>query len=433
VIYLLLVFQFGLIMEMRRRLKGFNPPEAASWFLWASQIVYLNGDFFFNANHKTAPWATYSYLYHPERLVIYYTCAIVMFSLSTIGLKRLNTSIGELRQSMLAIMQRVVVFQPLLAGVILTCIAIQMAVLRWDIVMNNSTYLLLGSYDATKVGKSLGSLVQSAVGYSAIVSAMFLAVSVSRRFSAFTFVWIIAFTWQLTIAVAGCSRSGAMIVGIFIIFSSLFAQKRQLVRQMLLALCAGWLYCSALGGRGLGEFGLTALPSILASPIHLEGGQWINMLSSIFQGAFITGDGLDYTADFNPIYKMLSFSPLPSAIDNFSFYLSLYEIRLHAFVPMGAQTEVIFFGPAYTALFWGTLFFLCRHLIQNKPHLGIFYYFSTAFFLVTFMVTGAYPTRNVYRTFILLVILGVILARRARKTAAAHTAVPSPQALRKAP
>lgn len=417
-IYLLLVLQLILILEMRRRLGGFNPAEAASWFLLVSQIVYVNGDFFFVANHKTAPWATYSYASHPERLVIYYTCAVAMFSCSTLGLGRLNTSVNELRQSMTAIMQRVMAFQPLLAGVILTCIAIQMAVLRWDVILHNNTYLLMGSYDATKVGKALGSLVQSSVGYSAMISAMFLAVLVNRPFSPFIIVWSAALTWQITIAAAGCSRSGAMVLGIFIIFSALFAQRAHLVRQSILAFCAGWLYCSALGGRGLGEFGLTALPAILSAPLHLESSDWMSILSSVFQGAFITGDGLDFTADFNPIYKILSFSPFPSAIDNFSTYLALYEIRLHAFVPMGAQTEVIFFGPLYTALFWGTLFFLCRNLIRNKPHLGIFYYFSTSFFLVTFMTTGAYPTRNVYRTFILLLIMGLVLANRRRKAVA---------------
>ena len=417
-IYLLLAFQLALILEMRRRLRGFNPPEAASWFLLLSEIIYLNGDFFFGATHATAPWATYSYLNHPERLIIYYTCAVVMFSASTIGVRQLNTSIGELRQSMLVIMQKVVVFEPFLAGLVLTLIAMQMAVLHWDIILNNNTYLLIASAEATKVGKPFGSLLQSGVGYSAIISAMFLAVSVNRRFSAYSFAWLAAFGWQLTLAVSGCSRSGAMILSIFIIFSSLFAQRSHPLRQTLLALCAVWLYCSALAGRGLGEFGLTALPGILAAPLQLEGEQWINMLSSIFQGAFITGDGLDYTADFNPIYKMLSFSPFPSAIDNFSTYLALYEIRLSAFVPMGAQAEVIFFGPAYTALFWGTLFFLCRTLIQNKRYIGIFYYFSTTFFLVTFMSSGAYQTRNVYRTFILLLIIGLVLANRNRKATA---------------
>jgi len=421
-IYLLLAFQLALILNMRQRLKGFNPSEMASWFLWFSQIVYINGDFFLSGSTDGAHWQTYSYIHHPERLIIYYTCVVTMFCVSTIGLRQLSTSVSELRQSLLAIIRRVAVFEPFLAGLILTIICAQMAVLQWNIILSNNTYLLMGSYDATTLDRSTGSLLQSCAGYSAMISAMFLAVSVSRKFSPYSFVWVAAFTWQLAIAVAGCSRSGAMMLGIFIIFSSLFSQRARPFRQLTLVLCAVWLYCSALAGRGQGQFGLTALPGILASPLQLEGGQWLNMLSSIFQGAFITGDGLDFTANFNPIYKILSFSPFPSAIDNFSTYLALYEIRLHAFVPMGAQTEVIFFGPAYTALFWGTIFFLCRNLIKNKPYLGIFYYFSTSFFLVTFMTTGAYPTRNVYRTFILLLIFGLILASRNRKATASPTA-----------
>jgi hypothetical protein len=417
VIYLLLAFQLALILEMRRRLKGFNPPEAASWFLWFSQIIYINGDLFTGSDSAAARWMTYSYLNHPERLVIYYTFAIIMFSCSTLGMSRLSTSISELRQSMLAIIRRAAVFEPYMAGIVVVVLVTQMAILNWDVVLSNHTYLLLGSWEATKVDKSIGALVLSMAGASSLLSSMFLAISLSRRFNAYTIVWSAAFSWQLAFSVAASSRASAMLVGIVVIFSSLFAKRASPLRQVALLLCAGWLYCSALGGRGHGHFGLTAIPEILASPLELQTKQWLEMLASVFQGAFITGDGLDFTANFNPIYKMLSFSPLPSVIDHFSTYLALYEIRLNAFVPMGAQTEVVFFGPGYTALFWGTLFFLCRTLIKNKPYIGIFYYFGSLFFLITFMQTGAYPTRSVYRTFFLLLIFGMALANRNRNAA----------------
>lgn len=415
-IYLLLVFQFALIYEMRRRLQGFNAPEVASWYLWISQIVYLNGDFFL-AGSATGNWETFSYIHHPERLIFYYTCVVVMFSLSTFKVGRLNTSISELRQSMQVIMEKVVAFQPLMAGIITVLIVTQMAVLNWDIVLGNSTYLLLASFEATKVGKGAGTLIQSCVSYSSLISAMFLAISVNRRFSPTAMIWFVAFLWQVCFQIAGCSRSGAMFTAIFIIFDGLFAKRTRVVRTVALVVAAVWFYSAALAGRGFGEFGLTALPGILASPLYLEGQEWVNMVSSICQGAFITGDGLDYTANFNPIYKMLSFSPFPSAIDHFSSYLDLYQIRLSAFVPMGAQTEVIFFGPLYTALFWGTIFALCRSLVKNKAYLGIFYHFSSAFFMAIFMSSGAYPTRNVYRTFFLLLVIGLVMANRRRNMA----------------
>ena len=416
-IYLLLAFQLALILDMRRRMKGFNPPEMASWFLWVSEIVYINSDFFFQINRDNAPFATYSFSTHPERLLTYYTFVVLMFAVSTIGVKPLSTSITELRQTMAVIMRRIVMFEPFLAGLVLTFIGIELSVLNWDIIFHNNTYMMMASPDAIKIEPPLGSLLQSVVNYSALISGMFVGLCLNRRFNAYTIIWISALTWQLAFTMAGCSRSTAVNFGVVIIFSSLFSQRPHRFRLATMLLMAVWFYCSALAGRGQSEFGLTALPSILASPLSLEAKDWIAMLSSIFQGAWITGDGLDYTANFNPIYAMLSFSPLPSVIDNFSTYLTLYEIRLNLYVPMGAQTEVIFFGPGYTALFWGTIFALSRTLVKNKNNLGLFYYFGTAFFLVTFMSSGAYQTRNVYRTFIILLLVGMYMANRNRKAA----------------
>lgn len=426
-IYLLLIFQLFLIVEMRRRLRGFNPAEAASWFLLVSEILYINGDWVVGDDNGS--WRTYSYINHPEVLVIYYTCVVLMFSASTVGLRRLSTSVAEVRQSMLAIIARVATVEPFLLGIILLFVGAYMMLIDWDILLDNSTYLLMGSKEAMKGNNAAGGFIQSVVGATAPISAMFVAISLTRRFTALTFGWIAVFSWQLAIAIGGASRSAAVILGIVVIFSSLFAKKAQPFRQAFLGLCAGWIYCAALSGRGLGHFGLTAIPSILAAPTQLDGGKWLEMLSSIFQGAFVTGDGLDYSADFNPIYKILSFSPFPSAVDNFSYYLPLYGINLNPFVPMGAQTEVIFFGPIYTALFWGTLFFLCRFLTKNKNKIGIFYYFGSLYFLVVFIQTGAYPTRNVYRSFVLLLIFTIVLANRNKKVAtkAAKSARPALQ------
>lgn len=416
-IYLLLLFQFGLIMSMRLRLRGFNPAEAASWFLWLSEIVYINGDFFIGSG-DTGNWQTYSYSTHPERLIVYYTAVVVMFTCSTIGIKRLSTSITELRQSILVVIARVAAFEPALLAFTGGLFLAYVLVVDWNIVLSNNTYLLMGSWEATTVDKTMGGLVLSLFGASALISSMFVAISFSRGFNFFAFCWTVIFTFQLAIAVGGASRSGAMLLAIVTLFSGLFAKRSHPFRLTFLALCSAWLYCAALGGRSEGHFGFTAIPGILVSPFTLASDDWLGMLSSIFQGAFIAGDGLDFSADFNPTYKLLSFSPLPSAIDHFSTYLALYEIRLQLYVPMGAQTEVIFFGPGYTALFWGTMFLLCRTLTKNKKHVGIFYYFGSLYFLVTFMQTGAYPTRNVYRTFLLLLLIGMFLANKGRSAAA---------------
>jgi hypothetical protein len=265
---------------------------------------------------------------------------------------------------------------------------------------------MMASSDATKLGDPLGGLVQSFVGVTSIISAVFLAQRLASKPHSFPFFWAACFSWPVMLQFTGGSRTAAISLGIFVTIYAILAPKRKMTIIIPIFGLAVLAYVSALIARGEGEFGLSMLFKDLLLPFNSDqGSSMTNYISNLFQGIFITSDGFDYSAEFGSKYKILSLSPLPSFIDHFVTIRDAEEIRLSIYVPMSAFTEVQKFGIVYTAVFWATVFLLTRKLLTAQRSLGLFYYFVSVYELLMMVEAGAYPTRNVYRQFLYLYVV----------------------------
>jgi hypothetical protein len=101
----------------------------------------------------------------------------------------------------------------------------------------------------------------------------------------------------------------------------------------------------ALNGRSSPYQGLGALGNDFALLFSKDSNP-MAVGQQIAQGAFVLAESLILTPDLPTIYKVLSFSPLPSFIDGYSALLPI-QVRLSLYVPMSGVAETIHFGPIY--------------------------------------------------------------------------------------
>ena len=90
---------------------------------------------------------------------------------------------------------------------------------------------------------------------------------------------------------------------------------------------------------------------------------WMYLTSlfvNIFQGAQGFANALLIMPDYSDQYKLLSFSPLVSALDGFDHIRYLDEIRINRYVPISALSQIWHFGMTYTVIFFFVVFVWLR-------------------------------------------------------------------------
>lgn len=104
----------------------------------------------------------------------------------------------------------------------------------------------------------------------------------------------------------------------------------------------------SLDEGGQGGFGL--IPSTAAlgrlTPLETTGCTILN----VFSGGFMMAEAMSVPAQYPEMYKLSSYSPLPSAIDEFN-RVRAAEVRFNVFAPFGSVAEAWHFGWGYVALF----------------------------------------------------------------------------------
>lgn len=406
------LIQLLVLAEMRYRMRGFTPQEAFGWFLWLSQVVYLNGDWIYGPQYNPSGWETYSYLHHPEGQIIYYGSIILILWISTIGVGRLTGTTAGISDSLNALRNQARKYDTIFKVLVGSIIGAQWIFLNWSIAWHNNQYLAMTGQGSMWIEGPAVVAIQSIAGMTGFISAFYLANNLSQRGGPKPFVWAILFAWNICFSVAACSRASFAILMVFTLLMHLISDKKNNVRTLILTATAIYLLFCALAGRGIGEFGLGSIPTILSAPFEGESNGAVEVVGSIFQGVFITGDGNEFRADFPAIYKILSFSPFPSAIDNFPAYREQYAMPLSAFVPMSGYTEVIAFGPAYFIFLWGFVAILMRKILLSQKKIGLLYIIVSATVLFFLIQGGTYPVRNFFRPLLFAYILTIYLSSR---------------------
>lgn len=278
--------------------------------------------------------------------------------------------------------------------------------LDWSIVWSNSTYLLMTRPVAVITVKGAG-FVLSILPFVGILCAVVSAInlSIGRKAPAIGFLFI---ALLVTLYYIAAHQRVALLpsVAFFVVLSVVGQKPYYLLRGMAGAL-AVISQASALSGRGSGSHGIVSIPDAFTGIAQADlGGLLSGLMLNVTEGIFVLSEAFTRSPTYPFIYKILSFSPFPSAIDNFATVNVLYQQRLTRYVPLSGLAEAYFFGPAFLAalivMFWIGLT-IYRKVIRRNQYIGL----AVGLLLVLATVTiFAYPLRNALKPYWISVVIG---------------------------
>jgi hypothetical protein len=354
----------------------------------------------------------------------------ILFALARLSLFGLKYSApleiaASVRASVLAADKKLGRHQIVFLSVAITLVNV--AFLRWEVVYANNEYLLINSPRVYSVHPNVATLLRAALSAAGIYASMLLPVAIQRRnwakVAALAIPWMVVLSLQL----ASHSRGAAVTLFITVVTSITIAKQRNLFASLLGGALVLGALVFALVGRILPMHGLAAIGPTVSELYHtIDTSHLYALLVNITQGIFATAESLRLNANHEFVYKVLSVSPLPSAIDGFDQALQCCEIRVNEFVPMSAIGEAISFGAAFYIPIAFFLFLQLRifaSAVCSRP--GIVSIFLNVAAFTVFVMANAYPLRNVLRQMLMLLIASVLyrywrlllLRRRSRQIA----------------
>lgn len=217
----------------------------------------------------------------------------------------------------------------------------------------------------------------------------------------------IVFAYCLIYQIGSHSRWGGLPF-IVVALAGLMLSRRKFLPALVMALGA-LLYLNAIVGRASQAHGISTIFTTLGG-IDAQKLRDASLLAlyTMVEGIFTIARAASVPGEHQELYKLLSFSPLPSALDGFSAVRAGGEIRVAWQIPMDAWSESQRFGLAYFLLWCGTLFLVIRQSARLAVRRHDLLAIGSALLLTVFMIFAhGYPVRNVYR-FILAI--GVLQA-----------------------
>ncbi|QEE43374.1 hypothetical protein FVA81_01625 (plasmid) [Rhizobium sp. WL3] len=395
-----LIIELILLIDVTRRFRFLTAVHLVLLYIMCSQIVFFYGQHLVD---DPGPESLLTYLSHVDFGVwTYLVIALITHSATFFAAppKAFST-----RLAMRGMVEAASRFIPYIATLCGAYVVFQLVVIDHKSMMFHAWYGAAPSrYDSNAITAifKLYSLV-------AIISAAALPLAARTQSRVYFILLLFTTSWLFIYSLSSASRGAAVMVFVFAA-AWLASAKRWhtaiLIGNGLLLLI---VLRSALTSRGYGEFGLIALPGIIANGFDLSGGQLRSVVVNLFQGIFVTTDGLTMNATFNPIYAWLSYSPLPSTFDGFDTILRRYEIRLGLYVPMSAISEAFLFGPVLLAVAVVTYWLALRSTLVclSKGYISASL-FSSLFLFAVFVQANAYPMRNTYRQFLIVIAINVV-------------------------
>lgn len=204
-------------------------------------------------------------------------------------------------------------------------------------------------YNATNI---ISKLVIANIGFVGVTSAPLLAISIINKKKLLTTVLVLVFLYTSVFQAAAHSRW--LVLQMATLLFLLLTSKKSKTSKLLITFLTAALpfaYFSTIFARTNASFGLnTVFNSFSLS--DLTEIALINSLANLFGGMLVLSETLNKASIWHPdIFKSLSFSPLPSFIDNFSSVRDSYEIRINIYGPLSAISEAYWFGISWSALF----------------------------------------------------------------------------------
>lgn len=389
--------QIALFLDMLRRLPATSAAVLCAAYVMMTQVYFIYRAAFFDSYRF--PVGSYgSFYYRTEEGVVIYACIFGLIYLSTVGLTA-RTAVTPRRAFSEDTRLHGLIGPASL--VILAATLTRLMTIDPAILWYNNEYLLIGSRAGLLVDNPIFALLASIVSLIMLIAGVAFACAVLLR--RWVSAAILAFCLLIlsAIAVAGASRNAAIPAASVAVTLFLLGTARHRIWAALMAVACLGTIAVALIGRSTDELGISSIPRNVALLFSEEGRLYVEvMFLNLSQGIFVTTDSIYIGGAFPDLYKWLSFSPFPSAIDGFDG-IRHFQVRLHSFVPMSAIGEVYNFGWPWMVWFAAVLGLLFRANAKldsaRYPFIAIV---SSLLIFVYFVMANAYPMRNVFRQFL---------------------------------
>lgn len=425
-IYILV--EFAMLWVSARRLGVLPAPTAFYGYIVIGHLVLVGANLDWIYYPFLLTWTTFAYQQFSEQVHLSLFVIFLLTFISCAGLRAekeagpialIPASIGVERLAYLILL--------LLWFRTLTVLPF----LRWDYVMSNSNYLLLGGPGALTSPGGLPGLMHSAGKIAGLVCAVLFGFAVAQRRTVLMVLTLPLIGWHFLYELAGYSRYAfvyATVIAIVVFFST--QGPRRLWGTLFAAMVALLSLIVALDGRGEGQYGLATLPQMLDFD-NLVATLRVS-IGNLFEGIFVFAEHFRAEIEYEESYKFLSLSVLPSVLDGFSGIQASGERRLHFYVPRGAIDEVLQFGMGYAAAYALACMAAVRASVRllisrRRPIIAMV---LNIVLLLAMQLQFTYSTRTVFRIFVGVWLLSVtlhILGRTRGGALAARVRVPAPR------
>jgi hypothetical protein len=388
------------------RRSGFLPfPHGTMLYLFTGQMILALHAYGFLYYPFVRVYTTYAYIhFFPQMFMLQ---AVMLFALSPFAPKA-QISIGDAVRN-LKISETL--FWGLI-GLLYTCWFIIIIAIDWRVAWSNSIYLTMT--DPEKVLIINNAFTRTAFAVSGplgvLASAATAFVFCSGR-SRIGFALLPITIWSFLFGLAAHSRAPAAYLIIAGLIAAMFPRRRAIAA--VLVFCGFLTILSVLWGRGSSNHGYSSLSAYFSNIAAYYQVSGFDAVSNMYEGVFTTSEYFSHNFRFDPIYKNLSLSPLFSFIDGYDQVRELYAIRLSYFVPNPAISEVLSFGAAYAAIYFGVLLFAgyqSATLVVRRP--GLVSLGLNAIVFLGSYLQFAYDTRGNFRSFFYIGLICWFLNRR---------------------
>lgn len=423
VLALVLLAEMMLFLEMKRRIKILTAADCVCVYVMLYQYIYFFADSYGYVINDYGQMGSFMFMAN-EGVIFYFYIFLIAYG-SSLGLTVAND--GSTRRILIERIQASLKYQKWFVIAFYGIVLIYFSAVDFEILMSNDQYLLLRSARSLHSPHALARAALSFLDIVGILSAFFFSVNLFLKRVPSALLFLPLYAWGVMYAVANSSRVGVVLFLVPALIAWILLKRFRLPTAAGFGLAALYILDCALSGRSMHAFGLAEVPAILASPFG-SGRNAMGTVFNLLQGVFVTMDGFTVPGEHPDDYKILSFSPLPSFIDGFSSIMRLGMIKLALVVPMSAITEVVRFGPAYTAVGALMLFLLLRQSIKAVTVSPLLYAVTLPVVMMLFVQANAYPLRNVFRqaiyVYIFMVVAGYFAKRRRKLTPEAIAAAP---------
>ncbi len=413
--FLLLFTAFVIALSTTDKTRLFSPGGAFSIYAFLSMLTfYVVTSFEFQQKILFTAMPLYGLQTVAKATLTQYLFLVVLGKLASFGIPSISVN-KQPRQSVRTFRNAERFINGWGAALVIYALAILTLInfleIDKSLLWHNRTYLTIASPEAMGITNTMGRIFYFGMRpIGLVLFSLSIYYYFTRNILLFSVCLVIS-GYILIIMLAGSSRWAPLY------FLSAFLSNAYLRRRMFSALNILLLslmfisFLMVLIGRNEPDQGLSQIFNNLAQISSSSVWPYLGgFVVNVTEGATSFANTMLIDSNHAPIYKNLSFSPLPSIIDGFSEIQEFSQIRISVYVPMSAIGEAYKFGVGYMVLFYTGIFIWLRtttRLFLKNSGPGALLITIISYWLIFTLHT--YPIRTTWRYIIIVTAISFLV------------------------